>query len=107
MPTTIVQVYNCPCNPEHIYQSKSTYGTHKKSNRHKAWEFGQQSEKIEAKRRDDEIFTLNLKIKDREELIEKLLEIQKKYSEFEHIKKENKQLKIENIKLKSFFKKDV
>ncbi len=114
MSTSIVQVYNCPCNPRHTYPSKSAFGTHKKSNRHKAWEFGQQSEKIEAKRRDDEIFTLNLKIKDREELIEKLitekvklLEIQQKYSEFEHIKKENKQLKIENSKLTSFFKKDV
>ena len=118
---SIIQVLSCPCNPKHTYNSKSAFYTHKKSNRHKAWEFGQHSEKIEAKRRDDEIFTLNLKLKDREEQIEKLmfeklklLENQNKFPEIEgilklceNLKKENKKLQAENNAYKVLMKKDV
>ena len=67
------RVLKCPCNPEHIYASAAAFYAHKKTQRHKAWEIGQHSEKIEAKRRDDEIFRLNLKLKDRDEQIEKLI----------------------------------
>lgn len=118
---SIIKVLTCPCNPTHTYQSKSAFYTHKKSNRHKAWEFGQQSEKIEAKRRDDEIFTLNFKLKDREEQIEKLMIEKVKLLELrqdipdlknilnlcEQLKKENKKLKAENNAYKILVKKDV
>lgn len=79
--SNIVKVLSCACNPGHVYPTSSAYSQHKKSQRHKAWEFGQKSEKIEAKRRDDEIFTLNLKLKDREEQIEKLIIEKNKLSE--------------------------
>ncbi len=79
--STIVKVLSCACNPGHVYPTPSAFSQHKKSQRHKAWEIGQKSEKIEAKRRDDEIFTLNLKLKDREEQIEKLIIEKNKLSE--------------------------
>jgi hypothetical protein len=70
---SLTRVLKCPCNPDHIYASAAAFYAHKKTQRHKAWEIGQHSEKIEAKRRDDEIFRLNLKLKDRDEQIEKLI----------------------------------
>ena len=99
---------------------------HKRSQRHKAWESGQHSEKVEAKRRDDEIFRLNLKLRDRDEQIEKLIieknnlseklknptstslltnnEIHKLLLSHENLKKQNKKLMIENRSLMKLLK---
>lgn len=115
MVSSIVKVLTCKCNPEHIYNSSSAFSAHKKSKRHKAWECGQQSEKVEAKRRDDDIFRLELKLKDREEQIEKTkLNEQLSPSEdvdtlnlCELLKKENIRLKTENNAFRILLKKDV
>ena len=120
MVSSIVKVLTCKCNPDHIYNSSSAFSSHKKSNRHKAWECGQQSEKVEAKRRDDDIFRLELKLKDREEQIEKLIIEKTKLIEqlrpsedidtlnlCELLKKENIRLKTENNAFKILLKKDV
>lgn len=34
----IIERLICDCNPGKVYASKSTFNTHKKSKRHKAWE---------------------------------------------------------------------
>lgn len=123
---SLVHVLKCPCNPDHIYASPAAFSAHKKSHRHKAWESGQHSEKVEAKRRDDEIFRLNLKLRDRDEQIEKLIieknslseklknptstslltnnEIQKLLLSHENLKKQNKKLMIENRSLMKLLK---
>ena len=125
---SLVHVLKCPCNPDHIYASVTALNAHKRSQRHKAWESGQHSEKVEAKRRDDEIFRLNLKLRDRDEQIEKLIieknnlseklknptstsaslltnnEIQKLLLSHENLKKQNKKLMIENRSLMKLLK---
>ena len=126
---SLVRVLKCPCNPDHVYASAAAFYAHKKSHRHKAWESGQHSEKIEAKRRDDEIFRLNLKLKDRDEQIEKLIveknklveklkisqqekntssfsdnEVQKIILLCENAKKQNKKLICENRSLMKLLK---
>ena len=68
----ITTTLTCPCRPGFIYASKQALYTHKKSQRHKAWEEKTKCEKIDATKRDNELFTLRLKLSDREETIEKM-----------------------------------
>ena len=58
-----------------------------------AWEAGCKSDKIEATRRDNEIFMLKLKLRDREDTIERL------YGEKQEISKKNEEHKCEILKL--------
>ena len=68
----ITTTLTCPCRPGFVYASKQALYTHKKSQRHKTWEEKTKCEKIDATKRDNELFTLRLKLSDREETIEKL-----------------------------------
>ena len=68
----LVRCLVCDCSPNFVFNTRATFSAHKKSLKHLAWERGQKSEKIEATRRDNEIYTLRLKISDREETIERL-----------------------------------
>jgi hypothetical protein len=70
---SLVKVYTCGCNPGHTYSSSSSFSSHKKSARHKVWEDRSKDDIAEIKKRDNEIFSLKLKIKDRDEHIEKLI----------------------------------
>ena len=68
----LVKCLICDCSPNFVFNTRATFSAHKKSLKHLAWERGQKSEKVEATRRDNEIYTLRLKISDREETIERL-----------------------------------
>ena len=68
----LVKCLICDCSMNFVYSSRATFSAHKKSRKHLAWERGQKSEKVEATRRDNEIYTLKLKISDRDETIERL-----------------------------------
>ena len=68
----LVRILSCSCSPEFVFSSPQTFSAHKKSKKHVAWEAGRKCDKIEATRRDNDIYTLGLKIKDREDTIERL-----------------------------------
>jgi hypothetical protein len=68
----LVRCLVCDCSPNFVFNTKATFSAHKKSLKHLAWERGQNSEKVEATRRDNEIYMLRLKLSDREETIERL-----------------------------------
>ena len=68
----LVRILSCSCSPEFVFSSPQTLSAHKKSKKHVAWEAGRKCDKIEATRRDNDIYTLGLKIKDREDTIERL-----------------------------------
>ena len=68
----ITPTFTCPCRPGFIYSSKQALNAHKKSQRHRLWEDKTKCEKIDATKRDNELFTLRLRLNDREETIEKL-----------------------------------
>lgn len=69
----LVKVYTCPCYPEKVFSSSSTLSQHKKSKKHKIWEEKSKVQKIEETRKENEIFANKLKLKDRDEMIEKLI----------------------------------
>ena len=69
----LVKVYTCPCCPEKVFSSSSTLSQHKKSKKHKIWEEKSKVQKIEETRKENEIFANKLKLKDRDEMIEKLI----------------------------------
>ena len=89
----LVKCLQCECTSDFTFGSVVTFNNHKKSQRHLAWEAGCKSDKIEATRRDNEIFTLKLKLRDREDTIERL------YSEKHEISKKNEEHKCEILKL--------
>ena len=68
----IATTFTCPCRPGFTYASKQALYNHKKSQRHQAYENKTKSEKIDATKRDNELFALRLKLSDREETIERL-----------------------------------
>lgn len=68
----VVRTYTCPCRPGFTYASSSALHQHKKTQRHRVWEERTRCEKIDATKKDNELFTLRLKLSDREETIEKL-----------------------------------
>ena len=68
----LINTYTCPCRPNFTYASNQALYQHKKSQRHKAWEERIKSEKIDATKKDNELFTLRLKLSDREEKIREL-----------------------------------
>lgn len=117
----IVTTYTCQCTPGKMYASRAAMYAHKKTKKHQAWEHKSKDQKIENTRRDNEIFMLNNKLKDRDEQIEKLIleknELKKDTRESVDYKqtinemfKIIKQLKDENIFLKKqiqIFKKNV
>ena len=63
----LTRCLRCECSPDFKYSSPSTFAQHKKSKKHLAWEAGGKSDKAEATRRDNEIFTLKLKLRRQEE----------------------------------------
>ena len=77
----ITRTYTCPCSPGKLFSSSSSLSQHKKTKRHLAHE-----QKINDTKRDNELFTANLKIKDRDEQIENLI------MEKHHLQEENKKL---------------
>ena len=62
----------CACNPNKKYASTSTFHQHKKSQKHLAWEAGCNSDRIDATRRDNEVFTQKLKNSQQAETIARL-----------------------------------
>ncbi len=64
--------FTCPCRPGFTYASRQALNTHKKSQRHQIWEARSKSEQIDATHRDNRLLTCQLKLKDRDETIEKL-----------------------------------
>jgi uncharacterized coiled-coil protein SlyX len=68
----VCRTYTCPCRPDFVYASSQALYQHKKTQRHRVWEERTKCEKIDATKRDNEIFTLRLKLSDREETIERL-----------------------------------
>lgn len=124
----IVRTYTCPCSPEKFFSSSSSLSQHKKTKRHLAYEEKSKEQKVSETKRDNELFTANLKIKDRDEQIEKLImekhklqEENKKLLEYEkhvnelctkilNLQSANKRLKSENTSLRALcqtIKKDV
>ncbi len=124
----LVKTYTCSCSPGKFFSSSSGLSQHRKTKKHLAFEEKLKEHKISETRRDNEILTLNLKIKDREEQIEKL--IMEKYhlqeknnklleyennisdlcSKIECLQSNYKRVKTENTKLRQLFqtlKKDV
>jgi septal ring factor EnvC (AmiA/AmiB activator) len=68
----LVPTLTCPCRPGFIYASKQALTTHRKTQRHSIWEGRTKTDNMDATKRDNELFTLRLKLNDREEAIEKL-----------------------------------
>lgn len=69
----LVKVYTCPCCLDKVFSSSSSLSQHKKSKKHKMWEEKTKVQKIEETRKENEIFANKLKLKDRDEMIEKLI----------------------------------
>jgi hypothetical protein len=79
MSSAIVVAYVCPCNPEFVYKTKSTYNAHKKSMKHVAYDSKRKEEAINVTRRDNEIDLMkrmmdsltreNIKLKDENEIL--------------------------------------
>ena len=95
----LVHTYACPCRPGFMYASKQALSVHKKSQRHQIYETKTKCEKVDATRRDNDLFTLRLKLSDREESIEKL------NSKLIDIMVKNKKLTDDNKFLKKNLKK--
>ena len=118
----IVRTYTCPCSPGKTFSSSSGLSQHKKTKRHLAYEEKSKEHKVSETKRDNELFTANLKIKDRDEQIEKLImekhqlqEENKKHvnelcTKILNLQSANKRLKSENTTLRTLcqtIKKDV
>jgi FtsZ-binding cell division protein ZapB len=121
----IIKTYTCPCSPGKFFSSSSGLSQHKRTKKHLAYEEKSKQQKISETKRDNEIFTLNLRIKDRDEQIEKLImekhelqEKNKKLLEYENdiclkleqLQTNNKRLKNENVRIRTLLetiKKDV
>lgn len=94
----ITKTYTCPCRPGFTYASSQALYQHRRTQRHKLWEDRTKCEKIDATKKDNELFTLRLKLSDREETIEKLnskiidlnLKLRKVSDENKRLKKDNK-----------------
>lgn len=69
----IVRTYTCPCSPGKHFSSSSGLSQHRKTKKHLAYEEKSKVQKISETKHDNELFTLNLKLKDRDEQIEKLI----------------------------------
>lgn len=69
----IVRTYTCPCSPGKTFSSSSTLSQHRKSKKHLAYDEKSKEQKISETKRDNELYTMELKLKDREEHIEKLI----------------------------------
>ena len=82
----ITRTYTCPCSPGKLFSSSSSLSQHRKTKRHLAHEEKSKEQKISDTKRDNELFTANLKIKDRDEQIENLI------MEKHHLQEENKKL---------------
>jgi len=124
----ITRTYTCPCSPGKLFSSSSSLSQHRKTKKHLAHEEKSKEQKISDTKRDNELFTANLKIKDRDEQIENLImekhhlrEENKKLLEYEkhvnqlctkilNLQSANKRLKSENTTLRNLYhtiKKDV
>ena len=95
----VARTYTCPCRPGFTYASSQALYQHKKTQRHKLWEDRTKCEKIDATKKDNELFTLRLKLSDREETIEKL------NSKIIDLTLKNKKLSEDNKLLKKGLKK--
>ena len=69
----LVRTYACQCTPDKVFASSSSLSAHKKTKKHIAYEQKTKETKIQDTKKDNEIFSMNLKIKDRDEQIEKLI----------------------------------
>ena len=124
----IIRTYTCPCSHGKFFSCSSSLSAHKKTKKHLAYEEKSREQKISETKKDNELFTANLKIKDRDEQIEKLImekhnlqEKNKKLLEYEkhvnelctkilNLQSANKRLISENRTLRAFcqtIKKDV
>ena len=94
----VVKTHTCPCRPGFTYSSSQALYQHKRTQRHKLWEERTKCEKIDATKRDNDLFTIRLKLSDREETIEKLnskiidlkLKLRRVLDENKKLRKENK-----------------
>lgn len=94
--------HTCPCTPGKNYSSLSQ---HKKTKKHLAYEAKSKEQKMSETKRDNELFTLNLKLKDREEQIEKLImekhNLQEELKKITEIEKQVEQLITKNLNLQT------
>ncbi len=115
----LVRTYTCHCSPGKIFASSSSLSSHKKTKKHLSYEEKTKETKIQDTKKENEIFAINLKLKDRDEQIEKLImekhelikKIEKHSESEKHINElcdriinlqtTNKRLKSENISLKT------
>lgn len=124
----LVRTYTCPCSPGKIFASSSSLYAHKKTKKHFAYEEKNKEQKIQDTKKENEILTINLKLKDRDEQIEKLImekhelikQLEKHSENKKHIDElcnkilnlqtANKRLKSENTSLRTMLsniKKDI
>jgi hypothetical protein len=69
----IVKTHTCPCSPGKVFSSSASLSQHRKTKKHLAYVDKSKEQKIVETKQDNEIFSLKLKIEDRDQQIEKLI----------------------------------
>ena len=69
----IVKTHTCPCSPGKVFSSSASLSQHRKTKKHLAYVDKSKEQKIRENKQDNEIFSLKLKIEDRDQQIEKLI----------------------------------
>lgn len=69
----LVKTHTCPCSPGKFFSSSATLSSHRKSQKHLAYVNKSREQKIVETKQDNEIFSLKLRIEDRNQQIEKLI----------------------------------
>ena len=69
----LVKTHTCPCSPGKIFSSSASLSQHRKTKKHLAYVEKSKNQKILDTKRENEILSLNLRIEDRDNQIEKLI----------------------------------
>lgn len=69
----IVKTHTCPCSPGKVFSSSASLSQHRKTKKHLAYIDKTREQKILETKQDNEIFSLKLRIEDRDQQIEKLI----------------------------------